>query len=113
MSASAEWLVRDQQLAFGPLQLVALLSSHPLFFAEECSDGAAAFGEAKVPISYETRENCENDLNFVSKFLAFSPNSELIATFLNYFRRNLRCGRLGHGFVLSRAQISKVRDFLF
>ena len=31
MSASAEWLVRDQQLAFGPLQLVALLSSHPLF----------------------------------------------------------------------------------
>ena len=32
MSASAEWLVRDQQLAFGLLQLVAPLSSHPLFY---------------------------------------------------------------------------------
>ena len=55
---------------FGLLQLVALLSSHPLFYRilawpHARSDGAAAFGDRKISL---VRKVCENDKIFWKNF---------------------------------------------
>ena len=92
MSASAEWLVRDQQLAFGLLQLVALLSSHPLFYRRLAwRDSLVFISPAGVrtrarmglrPLEIErfiSFEKCVKMIKFFGKICNFSQKSAKIA----------------------------------